>query len=204
MPRSKSTFDIIIVGAGLGGLSTAVALSQDGYKIQVLDAVEEFQEVLPMIQLVNTYTELQTLTSVQAGAGIRLPPNSSRLLIRWGVDMDKIKKTIVERYHFIRWRDGSTIVDLPSFDNCEKTYGAPYYLIHRADLHAGLLETAQRLGVTVLKGKKVIGYDFDKPSVRTEDGMTYSADLIIAAEGKRNVPHEIKMHIKRSIQVSNH
>jgi salicylate hydroxylase len=80
------------VGAGLGGLASALALSQDGHKVTVLDSAPEFGE---------------------AGAGIRVPPNSTRLLTRWGVDWTKIKKSTSERYHFIAWKDGATITEFP-------------------------------------------------------------------------------------------
>lgn len=94
-----------------------------------------------------------------------------------------IKKTSLERYHFLRWKDGSTIVDLPDFDNCNASYGFPYYLIHRADLHAALLDTAGKAGVVISKGQQVVAYDFGTPSVTTENGETFTADLLVVADG---------------------
>jgi salicylate hydroxylase len=64
--------NIIIVGGGLGGLTAALALAKSGHKVAVYDAAPAFGE---------------------AGAGIRVPPNSSRLLTRLGVNFDKIKKS---------------------------------------------------------------------------------------------------------------
>lgn len=37
--------DIIIIGAGLGGLATAIALRQDGHSVLILEEVTEFKEV---------------------------------------------------------------------------------------------------------------------------------------------------------------
>jgi salicylate hydroxylase len=37
--------DIIIIGAGLGGLATAIALRQDGHSVRILEEVTEFKEV---------------------------------------------------------------------------------------------------------------------------------------------------------------
>jgi salicylate hydroxylase len=123
------------------------------------------------------------LTTQQAGAGIRVPPNSSRLLIRWGVDLEKMKKSVSKRYHFIRWADGSTITKF-AFDNIEENHGAPYYLVHRADLHAGLLEAAEKAGVKIYTNQRVVEYDFDAPSATTLDGKVWKADLVIGADGK--------------------
>lgn len=124
--------------------------------------------------------------SVQAGAGIRVPPNSSRLLIRWGVDMAKMKKSTSNKYHFIRWSDGDTIVKVP-FDNIVETHGAPYYLVHRADLHEGLVAAALRAGVVVHNKKRVVSYDFYAPSVTTQEGEVWKADLVLGADGIKSV-----------------
>jgi salicylate hydroxylase len=120
----------------------------------------------------------------QAGAGIRIPPNSSRLLMRWGVDLANMKKCVSRRYHFVRWKDGSTITKFP-FDNIVETYGAPYYLVHRADLHAALLDAVARAGVEVHTKQKIVSYDFNAPSATTEDGKTWTADLVVCADGTR-------------------
>jgi salicylate hydroxylase len=105
------------------------------------------------------------------------------LLLRWGVDLENMKKSVSKRYHFLRWADGSTITKVP-FDNIVETHGAPYYLVHRADLHAGLLQAAENAGVKVYKKQRVTEYDFDAPSATTSDGKVWKADLIIAADGK--------------------
>ena len=165
MPQAARSLNIIVVGAGLGGLAAGLALQTDGHKVTIIDSAPEFAE---------------------AGAGIRVPPNSSRLLMRWGVDMANMKKSTSSKYHFIRWEDGSTIRELP-FDNIVETHGAPYYLVHRADLHAGLLTAARKAGVQVLTKKRVISYDFDAPSCTTLEGEVFKGDLIIGADGIKSI-----------------
>ncbi|KAI1372859.1 salicylate hydroxylase [Hypoxylon crocopeplum] len=165
MPQAKRSLNVLVVGAGLGGLATGLALQTDGHKVRIIDAAPEFAE---------------------AGAGIRVPPNSSRLLLRWGVDLEKMKKSVSKRYHFVRWQDGSTMVKLP-FDNIVETHGAPYYLVHRADLHEALLTAARRAGVEVLNQKRVVSYDFEAPSATTQSGEVFAADLVIGADGIKSI-----------------
>ncbi|KAI1097692.1 salicylate hydroxylase [Jackrogersella minutella] len=165
MPQAKRSLGILVVGAGLGGLAAGLALQTDGHKVRIIDSVPEFSE---------------------AGAGIRIPPNSSRLLLRWGVDIENMKKSVSRRYHFVRWQDGSTMVKLP-FDDIVEKHGAPYYLVHRADLHDALLTATRRAGVEITNLKRVISYDFEAPSATTQDGETFTADLIIGADGIKSI-----------------
>lgn len=94
-----------------------------------------------------------------------------------------MKKCVSRGYHFVRWKDGSTITQFP-FDHIAEKYGAPYYLVHRADLHAALLDAAKKAGVAVHTSQRVVKYDFEKPSATTADGRTWTADLIVCADGR--------------------
>jgi salicylate hydroxylase len=69
---------------------------------------------------------------------------------------------------------------IPDF---RETFGAPYYVIHRAHFHDALYRRALELGVMVHTGAKVVDYDLDAPSITLEDGSMHVADLVIAAEG---------------------
>jgi len=110
----------VVVGAGIGGLQTALALAADGHTVTVLESVKEFLEV---------------------GAGIRVPPNSSRLSLSWGVDLNSVPKEISHGNRFVDWH-GNHLLDCP-FDDVREHYGAPYYYIHRADLIDALVSTAR-------------------------------------------------------------
>lgn len=55
--------------------------------------------------------------------------------------------------------------------------------IHRADFHRGLLECATDLGIVLHLNSKVVEIDAYEPSVSTEGGKSYKADLIVASDG---------------------
>ncbi|GME33298.1 hypothetical protein T310_1599 [Neofusicoccum parvum] len=153
--------NVIIVGAGIGGLSAALALATHEHYVTVLDSLSDRRQV---------------------GAGIRVPPNSSRLLLDWGVNLDSVKKVISHGNRFVDWK-GRKLLDV-SYDDMEEKYGIPYYLIHRADLINALLEAAARNSyVKVKTNNRVVEYNFSDPSVKTEQGDWYSGDLVLSVEG---------------------
>lgn len=86
----------------------------------------------------------------------------------------------------MRWEDGSTILNL-AFDHAVDNYGAPYYFVHRADLHSALLDAAKKAGVQVLGNQRIVAYDFSAPSAITERGEVFTADLIVASDGIKSL-----------------
>jgi salicylate hydroxylase len=84
---------------------------------------------------------------VKVGAGIQIPPNSARILQRFGV-LDEIKKLSVLPHAFVmRSYKGPELNRQPMLPYCEETYGAPYLHIHRADFHSVLIKRAEALGI---------------------------------------------------------
>ena len=161
--------DVIIVGAGIGGLETALALAQDGHRITVLDAVKSFTEV---------------------GAGIRVPPNSSRLSREWGVDFSTVKKEISRGNRFVDWKN-NILADCP-FDDVEEQYGAPYYFIHRADLVNALRVAADKnSAIKIFTDSRVVEYDFEAPAIKTESGTWLHGDLVVCCDGIKSSVRDI-------------
>ena len=121
---------ILIVGGGIGGLAAALALSKEGAKPHLLERSLVFSEV---------------------GAGIQMGPNVTRTLFSWGLERALLK--FVSSPHQLQVRDtpsGASLGVLRLGQRSLETYGAPYFTIHRADLHQVLLQKVQEDGAASL------------------------------------------------------
>lgn len=165
MAKTQTADRILIAGAGIGGLSAAIALARDGIALQVLERAKVHST---------------------DGAGIQLGPNATRILDEWGV-LDRLssKAVICEGIAIGDGLTGEHLATVPFGETARRRYGAPFLLVHRSDLHHALAETARNLsGVEITMDCEVMAYQqFPDEIVLTTTKDTVSGRALIAADG---------------------
>lgn len=160
-PRSGPS--IAIIGAGIGGLTLAALLLEQGASVRVYEQADAFARV---------------------GTGIQMGPNAMKVLTRLGLHHDLAKvayspATLANR----EWDTGTLTFELPVGATAVERYGAPYYLLHRGDLHE-LLQRRVRPDAIQL-GSRLTGLT-ERPDgavLRFADGSTARADIVVGADG---------------------
>ncbi|CAN8106530.1 unnamed protein product [Discula destructiva] len=163
--NSKSAFSFLVVGCGLSGLASALALAQAGHHVTVFERSVKLQEI---------------------GAGIQLAPNATRLLQHWGVLEEVLKYADRPEAGTFRSYRGDVLSQSPPLSDAKLVGDAPYIVIHRADLLRALLSGTGQHKIDIKLGSEVTEIDFDKPSLLLSTGEIYEADVILGADGERS------------------
>jgi salicylate hydroxylase len=154
---------VAVVGAGLGGLTAAIALRQRGFDVTVYEQSAALGEI---------------------GAGIQLSPNAMRVLMGLGLDRAFEAIAFEPNRHVVRsWKSGNIVSATQMTGVFRAQYGAGYFGAHRADFHA-LLRDALPADCVVLN-KKCTGVTQlpDRAVLRFADGSTADSDVVVAADG---------------------
>ncbi len=152
---------IIIIGGGIGGLCTAIALQQNGFDVRVYEKVKKLGEV---------------------GAGLTLWSNAIKTLRALGVADQVIHAGSKVNRSYIRAANGDILQDA-HMDEIEAQYGEPVVAIHRAVLHDILINALKPNTLTLDVGFVKFEQDENKVSVHFDNGKTDSVDLLIGADG---------------------
>ncbi|MGN6471977.1 MAG: FAD-dependent monooxygenase [Rhizobiaceae bacterium] len=178
---SRSLRTILVAGAGIAGLTAALAFAARGFRVKLFERAKNFDEI---------------------GAGIQLSPNATRILGGLGV-LDALGANAVAPEAVVL-RDGANLRELarvPLGKGAEERWGAPYLVAHRADLHRALLERASaHPNIELSPGSAVTGIDFADGGVSAAIQRDDRADratgmLLVAADG---VWSSLRRFVKRS------
>ena len=164
--RANPTADILIAGAGIAGLTAALALARTGRAVTILE---------------------KRAASSEEGAGIQIGPNGSRILQALGVAQHLTGN--VAHPQSIRVMDGLTgrpLTQFPLGRDIEARFGAPYWSLHRADLHDALRTAAVAVpSITLRHAAEVVGVSSNNDTVTAHlpDGEAITSPLLIGADG---------------------
>ena len=166
----RQSLSIAIIGAGIGGLAAAALLARGGHIARVYEQAPVFARV---------------------GAGIQMAPNAVKVLRALGVE-DRLRQTAFRSPRAVSrvWDSGEVTSDLPLGDDVEAKFGAPYFFLHRGDLHAAIASVTPA-GVVELN-RKLVGFKQNAGGVTLTfaDGTHASADALIAADGVHSLVRE--------------
>ncbi len=160
----------MIIGAGIGGLTAALALQRAGFKVSVYEQAAELGE---------------------AGAGLTIAPNGMHVLNHLG--LGKAMKTIAmtpRHGAVMHYKTGRVLVDIPRGDTQVEKYGAPYCQVHRADLHAALVDAVAANDPQCIHTAYTLTDFSDSGEAITadfENGVSVIADVLIGCDGIRSV-----------------
>jgi salicylate hydroxylase len=113
---------VIIAGAGIGGLSAALAIARTGFRVSVFEQAKELEDI---------------------GAGIQLSPNATRVLLALGLG-ERLKSHVVAPTEIrIQTGAGKILASIPLGEFAARRYGAPFWVIHRGDLQSALADAAR-------------------------------------------------------------
>ncbi len=151
----------VVAGAGIGGLTAAVALHRRGWRVTVCERAPE---------------------PPATGAGIGLAPNALRALDTIGVDAARAAGSAVPTTMGVRRSDGRWLTRTDTADMAAR-YGMPPIAVPRQAFTAALAvllpPEALRYGTAVTAVDDAAG----RPTIRTAVGPDLSADLVVAADG---------------------
>ena len=152
---------VLIIGGGIGGLTTAFALRQRGLDVRVYENVPVLQPL---------------------GAGLVLAANAMQVLRTLGVEDEILAQGKLLRHFSILSQRGDVLAQTDSM-RVSRQYGNDNFAIHRADLHRVLLAG---LGHDVVQtGKRCTGFTQTAwgVQVRFDDGTEATGDYLVAADG---------------------
>lgn len=159
---------IAIAGAGIAGLTAALALAARGYRVELLEQAERLDAI---------------------GAGLQLSPNASRVLIALGLgDALAPRATLLDGIRIHSARSERVLTTIPLGEAASQRAGAPYWAMHRADLQDVLLQAARaHPAITLRLGARCDDMMLHEDGIALRvGGEQLAAAALIGADGVRS------------------
>ena len=164
---NENALSIAIVGAGIGGLAAAATLRRAGHDVALFEQAQAFARI---------------------GAGIQQSPNAVKVLRGLGLETRLRDRAFRPNSSLNRKHDSGEITwERMLGTEVEAKFGAPYFYMHRGDLHEALAGIVP--DEIVHREKKLIAIQQHEDDIRLEfaDGTEASADLAIGADGVHSI-----------------
>lgn len=156
----------IIVGSGIGGLTTAIALQQQGIDFEIYEAAPELKPV---------------------GAGIVMASNAMQVFQRLGIEKKIMEAGLEVERAFGVDEKFKVISGLDVKGKVAPRYGIGSYAIHRGRLQQTLLSEIDVAKVHLNKRLESVQQTDGKVVVQFEDGTSAEGDIVIGADGIKSV-----------------
>jgi salicylate hydroxylase len=169
-----NTTRILISGAGIGGLTAALALLQRGFDVDIYE---------------------QTATLGEIGAGFQVGANGAHVLFSLGLEEQLKAVYATPAGKEVRlWNTGQSWKLFDLGETSVERYGYPYFMIHRADMHAILVDAVRALKPDAIHlNKPVVGCEqtATNATLKFADGGTATGDVVIGADGVHSVLRDV-------------
>ncbi len=179
---------VLVAGGGIGGLAAALALVNQGFRVQVFEQAPEIGEI---------------------GAGIQLGPNAFHAFDALGVGPQARARAVYTDYMVMHDAvDESLVGKIETGEAFRQRFGNPYAVIHRADVHLSLLEGAQASGqVEFHTHTRIVQIEQDESAGTVtaidQNGKRWVGQALIGADGVKSVvrqqyvndPHRVTGHV---------
>ena len=164
----------IIIGAGIGGLSLALALQKLNKKVLIFEKAPEIKEV---------------------GAGVMLTPNATRSLDYLGVLKEIEKEATLPKRTVVRhYKTGEEMSTTDLGNGFTKRYGHPYYDVHRVNIHSSLYNSVKRNDPDCIKVNHEL-IDFDQSenvvTAKFKNNLVAEGDFLIGCDGIHSLVRKI-------------
>jgi salicylate hydroxylase len=168
-----SSEPILIVGGGLGGLTTALALARRGWRARVLEGAPEFGAI---------------------GYGIQFGPNIFHVFDRIGLT-DQVLAAADSPVAVVMMDalTGRELVRIPTGVAFRARFKHPYIIVHRVDVHNVLLDACRQNDLIELVPEAMVtAFEDrgDRVAVSTADGRTFTGAAVVASDGVRSLFRE--------------